>query len=166
MGLQGGPVTENKLQDFVAHSGLLFEGNGLPGVAGRILGHLLVCEPAMQSSADLARALETTSGSISTNTRMLLQGELIEKVPVPGKRGTFFQILPGAHTKQLTSWQTQTRLFRELLDEGIAVLEGMQVPEERFERIREARALYAFFERELPLLLMRWEQERATLGES
>lgn len=156
-------MLENKLQDFVEHTGLYFEGAGLPGVSGRILGHLLVCEPAMQSSADLAKALETTSGSISTNTRLLLQSGLIEKVPVRGRRGTFFQIVPEAFSKQFTSKLHQTRLFRELLDEGIAVLEQMQVPADRAERIREARALYAFFEREFPLLLARWEQERAAL---
>ncbi|MFT5585418.1 MAG: DNA-binding transcriptional regulator GbsR (MarR family) [Cognaticolwellia sp.] len=156
-------MPENKLQDFVEHTGLYFEGAGLPGVSGRILGHLLVCDPAMQSSADLAKALETTSGSISTNTRLLLQSGLIEKVPLRGRRGTFFQVVPEAFSKQFTSKLAQTRLFRELLDEGIAVLEQMQVPVDRAERIREARALYAFFEREFPLLLARWEQERAAL---
>lgn len=156
-------MPQDKLQDFVAHTGLYFEGAGLPGVSGRILGHLLVCDPPMQSSAELAKALETTSGSVSTNTRLLLQSGLIEKVPVRGKRGTFFRIVPEAFSKQFAYKQAQTRAFREILDEGISALEAMDSGGPRAERIREARALYAFFEREFPLLMARWEQERAAL---
>ena len=44
-------------QHFVEEVGLLFEHAGLPRMAGRILGWLLICDPPHQSPGELAEVL-------------------------------------------------------------------------------------------------------------
>lgn len=57
---------------FVESMGLTLESDGLPRIAGRIFGWLLVSEEA-QSLDDLAAELRVSKGSVSTNTRLLEQ---------------------------------------------------------------------------------------------
>jgi len=48
--------------------------------------------------------------------------------------------------------------FQHLAERGLELLEGKD-PQLR-QRLEGRRDMYAFFERELPALLQRWEQER------
>lgn len=146
------------LDVFIERMGLYFDQHGLPATSGRILGFLLTCTPEVQSSGDIASALDTTSGSVSTNTRLLLTSGLIERVPVRGRRGAFFRVVPGAMKTLLQSKLESTMALKELMDEGLAAM-GPASPEERA-RIEESRDFYAFFVEEFPKLMARWEARR------
>ena len=87
---------------FVEDIGLIMEEQGRPRIAGRILGWLLICEPPEQSFADLVAVLGVSKGSVSAMTRLLLEGGLIERVPVPGDRQTYYQMAPDAWSRVLT----------------------------------------------------------------
>jgi DNA-binding transcriptional regulator GbsR (MarR family) len=140
---------------FVEDVGLFFEEMGFPRMAGRILGWLLICEPPEQSAAELAKALQASKGSLSTMTRLLIQVGLVERVGLPGQRRDYFRIRPGAWPQLIrTQMQVMTGLH-EVVERGLGLLANL----ERRERLREAHDLYAFLERELPLLFQRWEQE-------
>ena len=58
--------------DFIERMGLALESDGLPRIAGRIFGLLLVSEDA-RSLDDLAAELRVSKGSVSTNARLLEQ---------------------------------------------------------------------------------------------
>jgi len=143
---------------FVEEMGLFYEAYGVPRMAGRVLGHLLICEPPVQSSAQLLDALDASKGSISTSTRMLLRMNLIDKVGMPGTRGSFFRISPNAWTEALESKVTAISMFRRVMDNGLEVLADSE-PERR-QRLLEARDLYAYFETEFPNLIERWKASR------
>lgn len=142
--------TQDETYTFVERVGAFFEQAGVPATSGRILGHLLVCDPAVQSSTELAAALHTTSGSISTNTRMLVQTGLIQRTPIRGRRGIFFRIAPGVWDTLLDLQIKKIRAFRTILDEGVHLL--AEAPPQRRARVVEARDYYAFLEGEFPLL--------------
>jgi DNA-binding transcriptional regulator GbsR (MarR family) len=146
-------MTEEGMHEFVEKVGAFFGQFGLPATSGRILGHLLVCDPPAQSSTQLAEALHTTSGSISTNTRLLLSAGLIERAPMRGKRGIFFRISPGVWDRVLERQLRSVRQFREILDSGVRLVEPE--PGRRVDRVREARDYYAFLEAEWPKLARR-----------
>lgn len=78
-------------QDFIEAMGLVYQGDGLPRIAGRILGLLTIkdCHFSLQELADL---LEVSRGSISTNTRLLEQFGMIERIAKPGDRQGFYQL--------------------------------------------------------------------------
>ena len=148
-----------RVRHFVEEQGLLWEGSGLPRMTGRILGWLLVCQPAEQTAAQLAEALTASKGSISTSTRLLLQLRLLERVSLPGERSTYFRIAEGAWGRYIMAEHSRVTLFREGAERGLALLEGR--PAEQRARLLEFRDLFAFIEREYPLLLEHYAQWRA-----
>jgi DNA-binding transcriptional regulator GbsR (MarR family) len=144
---------------FVEEVGLMFERVGFPRMSGRIFGWLLISEPPQQSTSELAKTLQASKGSISTMTRLLIQIGLIERVGLPGKRRDYFQIKPHAWSQMTKQRIAQITTFRELAEKGLSILEG--APNHLRERLQEMRDIHAFWERELPLLDQRWEQEQS-----
>ena len=148
-----------RLRHFVEEMGLLWEGMGIPRMTGRIVGWLLVCDPAHQTAGELAHALAASKGSISTNTRALIQMGLIERMALPGKRATYFRISEGAWPRFVLTEHARMGLFREAADRGLSVL--ADAPEARRARLNEFRDLFLFLEREYPLLLQHYAEWRA-----
>ena len=56
--------------NFIERMGVALDSDGLPRIAGRIFGLLLVSEDA-RSLDDLAAELRVSKGSVSTNARLL-----------------------------------------------------------------------------------------------
>ena len=143
---------------FVEEVGLLFEQTGLPRMAGRILGWLLISDPPHQTTSDLTEALLASKGSISTVTRLLIRIGLIERTSLPGERRDYFRIKPGAWHQFMGESLAQTTALRQLAERGLELLEGEAHLNRQW--LEEMRDMYAFFEREFPALMERWEQER------
>ncbi|MCT7950063.1 MarR family transcriptional regulator [Ancylothrix sp. C2] len=143
---------------FIEEVGVLFELMGLPRMAGRILGWLLISNPPHQSTGQLAEVLQASKGSISTMTRLLIQGGLVERVSLPGDRRDFFCIKLGAWPALLKQRMGQITAIRELAGRGLKILEN-QEPERRT-RLQEMHDFHRFFERQFPLLIERWETEQ------
>jgi DNA-binding transcriptional regulator GbsR (MarR family) len=142
---------------FVEDVGLMFEHWGLPRMAGRVLGWLLVCDPPSQSFGEITEALQASKGSISSATRMLIAMGLIERTAQPGDRRDFFRIRPNAWADVLRIKLEGIAIFRQLAERGLQLLDD-ESPENR-QRLLEMHALYTFFEGELPLLFKRWQQQ-------
>ncbi len=143
---------------FIEEVSVLFEQSGVPRMAGRILGWLLICDPPHQTSEQLVVGLQASKGSISTMTRLLIQIGFIEKIGLPGHRRDYFRVKPDAWTQMMRSSMGQIMVFRQLAERGLDLL--AQESAERTARLAGMRDLYAFFEREFPALLEHWEQER------
>ena len=78
---------------YIERMGLIWEAEGLPRIAGRILGFL-----AMQESATtldvIARALRVSKASVSNDARRLEQLHLVERLSQPGDRRDYYMIAP------------------------------------------------------------------------
>jgi DNA-binding transcriptional regulator GbsR (MarR family) len=144
-------------KQFIEGMGIFFEKTGFPRMAGRIWGWLLVCDPPEQTAAQIAEALQASRGSISTMTR-LLQIWGVERIGVPGKRGGCYRIKPGSFVKLLHTEAGMFSEIRSLAERGLEALEN-EPPEVR-ERLIEGRDLFAFVEKEYPLLIEKWQQQR------
>jgi len=150
---------EFEKRSFVEELGLFFEQSGMPRMAGRILGWLLLSDPPHQSLNELAEALIASKGSISTTTRLLVQIGLIERISLPGVRHGYFRIRPSASQHLLKQGAEQVTVLRKLAERGLELLEAKASLTRQ--GLEEMRDMYAFFEGEYPALLERWEQERA-----
>jgi len=150
---------ERQLEEkhFVEDVGVFFEQSGLPRMAGRILGWLLVCDTPQQSTSELVEALKASKGSISTITRLLIRIGLIERFSLPGVRHDYFRIKPDVWHQLIEESLVQTTAMRQLAERGLELLKDK--PPLNRQRLEEMRNMYAFFEREFPALLERWEQE-------
>jgi DNA-binding MarR family transcriptional regulator len=142
---------------FVEEMSLFLEEAGLPRMAGRILGWLLVCEPARQTAGELSAALSASKGSISTMTRLLINMGLVERAGVPGRRESFYGVRADAWSELLSVQVSQVSAARALAERGLSVVPAGSGAAGRLE---EMRALYSFLERELPALLARWSASR------
>jgi DNA-binding MarR family transcriptional regulator len=149
-------MDDDALQKYVETVALHFEASGLPRIAGRILGHLLTCEPAAQTASDLEQALKASKGSISSMTRLLEQYALIERTARPGERQTRYQIREHAWTELMKSKLSGLGSFRTLAEQGLRVLE--HAPPKQRTRLETMQRLYSFFEAELPGLIQRLEK--------
>lgn len=147
---------------FVEEVGLMFELAGLPRMAGRIFGWLLISNPPHQSNNELVEVLQASKGSISTMTRLLIQIGLIERLSIPGERRDYFRIKPDAWSQMTKQRTAQLKAFRQLAERGLELLKDTHPA--RQQRLREMRDIHFFLERELPLLDKRWEEEKQNLG--
>lgn len=144
---------------FVEDIGLIMEEQGRPRIAGRILGWLLICEPPEQSFADLVAVLGVSKGSVSAMTRLLLEGGLIERVPVPGDRQTYYQMAPDAWSRVLTWIAERVRRMAEAADAGLALVERRH-PDADHWLLREMRQLYRLVASGMPQMIEEFERAR------
>lgn len=150
---------ERKKMLFVEDLSLLFQAVGLPHMAGRIYGWLLICHPPHQSATQLAEVLGGSKGSISTMTRLLMQLGLIERMGLPGHRRFYYHIKPGCWSEMLRKQLDQVRAMRRMAERGLALMKN-DSPARRV-RLHEMRDIHAFFERQMPTLMKRWEWDQA-----
>ena len=144
--------------DYVEDFGLLFERAGGARMLGRVLGVLLTSDPPERSAEELAGELRASRGSISQATRTLVQMGMVRRLSRPGERRDYFRMRPHA-------WQETTRqqmaligVFQEMAGRGLEVLDSDD-PEAR-RNLEEMRDFYAFWEKELPAALARWDEQK------
>ncbi len=80
------------LAQFVERMGVEAEKDGLPRIAGRILGYLITAE-APASLATLAGALQVSLASVSTNCRLLETLGAAERISLPGDRRDYYLLI-------------------------------------------------------------------------
>jgi len=145
-------------KQFVEEVGIVFEQTGLPRMAGRVLGWLLISDPPHQSTDELAEVLMASKGSISTTTRLLIQIGLLDRLSLPGVRHDYFRIRPYAWRHMIRrGLEDEIKMFRQVVERGLGLI-GDKTPLTR-QWLEEMRDVYAFLEQEFPALLERWEQE-------
>jgi DNA-binding MarR family transcriptional regulator len=142
-------------RQYAEEAAMVLAGMGLPLAYGKLMGWLLICMPAAQSGAELSAALGLSKGSVSAGIRMLENTGLVRRVPMPGRRGAFYEMTPDAIMRAASS-EKYTQ-FRQLMDRGLEVVGGEDAP--GAERLRTNRDFYAFLEREIPKLIERFNEE-------
>jgi DNA-binding transcriptional regulator GbsR (MarR family) len=151
-----GPLRKEMIS-FVEDMGIIYEEMGLYRMAGRVIGWLLICDPPYQSPKELADVLGASKGAISTIIRWLVNSGLIEKIGIPGHRSSYYQIKSGAWLEITKTKTAFHKHLRKLAGRGLNLINNQS--DESKKRLNEMHALQAFFEREIPLLLKRFEKE-------
>jgi len=150
----GGPG-DVALAEYVEHAGLVFERMGMPRIAGKMLGYLLVCDPPHQTQAQLAAALGASKGSISTLSRHMEGMGVVERHSVPGVRVDYLRIPPQAFNESMRrQLEVRRRSIDELTARGLELLAA--APAARTERLRTLRAFHEFMNAEMDAVFRRW----------
>ena len=143
---------------FVEDISLYFEQMGLPRTAGRVLGVLLISDPPARSLTDLCALLDASKSSVSTTTRLLVEMDLIERVPSPVPRQVYFQFRPGGWLvfirQRLRLWAS----LHEIAEQGFDLLQDRD-PALR-DRLQEAHDMFSLIEDQLPQILTELEEAR------
>lgn len=142
---------------YVEDFGLLFEGFGLPRMVGRVLGVLLISEEPEFSAEELAEALRASRGSISSATRTLVAMGLVQRRTRPGQRRDYFRMKPGAWDELMRRELETLSRFRQMAERGLGITNSNGAARRNLEEMRE---FYAYWEKELPAVLERWEEDK------
>jgi DNA-binding MarR family transcriptional regulator len=144
---------------FVEEMGQALASYGMTPMAGRMWGWLLICEPPEQTAADLAQALQASKGAISGTARLLTSAGMIRRGTRRGDRREYFSAPPEALETFLANAGQIYRHFRGIADRGLASIADR--PPESRARLQEMRDVFAFVEREVPVVIDRFLQDRA-----
>jgi DNA-binding transcriptional regulator GbsR (MarR family) len=87
-------LTPDKLK-FIENIALYYENYGIPRIAGRMFGLLLLNTQPL-SAEQISQQLGASLSSISTNIRALISNGWVEKVTLPGDRVTYYRFSPHA----------------------------------------------------------------------
>lgn len=132
---------DDTVQEFVERMGRMMEAEGMPRIAGRIFGFLLI-HGDDHTLDDLAERLQVSKGSISTNARLLEQLGVLERSSAPGDRRDYYRMGPDAWERMLRVAQRKWETVRTALTEAAAALpEEMEAGRERLIRAEQFHLL-------------------------
>lgn len=126
--------------EFIEHMGRWWETGTGSRTAGRMLGWLMICDPPHRSAADLIEELDVSSGSVSTQIRLLESLKFVERVTFPGDRATYYQMKPDVWVEVMSSEMDHLERMKGITEAGVEV-----VPEERPERLTDVALIAQFF---------------------
>jgi len=149
-----------KTRQFIERIGLLTESEGLPRIAGRIFGLLLVT-PGECSLDDMAETLGVSKASISTDARRLEHFGIVVRTSRPGDRRDYYAIAPNALRQSLERKLNGMRQFLEILHDGRDLPDA--TPEVR-ERVEEWEAWHENAIDDVTALLAKAPAGRATIS--
>ncbi len=136
---------------FIEDIGLFFDQMGMPRMAGRILGFLLISDPPAQSISDIAQALMASKSSVSIMARLLVENGLIERAAPPVPRRDYYRFKPGGWVLYMRQWLELMAGLHEITERGLALMADK--PPELRGRLMEAHDLFSMIEERFPTLL-------------
>lgn len=107
------------LHDFVERLGLIWEAQGLPRIAGRVVGYLMLqAEPL--SLDQIATVLGVSKASVSNDARYLARMGLVELVTRRGDRRDYYVIAPDMPRRMTEQKLAEIERLSEALTDAAA----------------------------------------------
>ena len=146
---------------WVERFAMLLADAGWPRMSARVFAFALADDADRYTAAELAEALQVSPAAISGAVRYLVQSGLLGKEREPGSRADTYRLYDDDVWKAITDQRAPLiQRWNDGLAEGVELL-GPERPGGR--RLRETLAFFEFMQRELPPLMQRWHEHRATL---
>jgi DNA-binding MarR family transcriptional regulator len=140
-------------RDLVDHAAILawvervsefFETNyAMAPITGRILGWLLVCEPAAQSADEIAAAIRASRASLTTNIRTLTASGLVRRQRHAGERTAYYRIDDGAWETLIRRRVASVTAIERLAEAGVRLVGDAGA---HAARLRATQDVFAWFE--------------------
>ena len=138
------PAMSEWIEQMAAH----FESSeGMPLIAGRILAFLLICDPPERTAAELSHGLNASTGSISTNVRLLLRLGVISKTTRQGREAALYRVEEDRWPELVRHRMEQVTALEELTEAGLRMFSGQG---ERARRLRTVHEFYKWLAGQMP----------------
>ena len=154
-------LTNEKRRQFIEDSGDMMGEHGLPHMAGRVIGALMICTPPYLSHEELAKQLQASKGAISMSTQLLVRLNILERMSLPGHRPHFYRLRECLWNDLLSTRADHILQHLKLVKDGLTLLEGE--PGESKMRLIELQVFSDFVLEMLPEMADRWETRRPEL---
>ena len=115
------------------------EEYGVPPIAGRILGWLMICDPPEQSAGEIAAVIGASKASLATNMRVLTDAKFVRRRTRPGERTNYYRVDDDAWETVIRRRVASLTEFRDLAADGIDLAGAGSG---RAERLRVAHDVY------------------------
>lgn len=125
---------------FVERVGLSIESDGLPRIAGRMLG-FMVLNGGPLSFSELAERLQVSRASVCTNARILSSLGVIERVSRSGDRQDYYQLTESPYARLIGGYLERKRQMYSIVCEALDALGSDEDPARR-ERLEEMANFY------------------------
>lgn len=138
-----------------------FENDGMPHDRGRVVGWMMICDPAEQTAADIEKALSVPRAAIDRIVDQLTPEN--DPVSVFERSGT----LQENYTVRLreNGWGPKVRGifsefpdFHRIAEAGLTGLRAENASEDRLRRLVNMERFLGFVSAEMPAILERYEQ--------
>jgi len=148
----------DRKKEIIERIGIYYEKKGLQPVVGRIMGLLLVAEPAEATFEEIQEELQISKSAVSTALTFLQAKETVEYTTKPGERKRYFKL-------RMRDWKTELKKeFDEVLDMESLINEIIDLKENKKSEfccsLLEMKDFFKFMKKELPLLLKKFEASR------
>lgn len=163
--------TETAIAEFVEQMGLILQAEGLPRIAGRIMG-LMIMHGGPFGFNQLSERLSVSRASISTNTRLLEDLGVIERTATAGDRQDYFRLSRQPYARMLRGVVRRMRRAREVVEgtqealpqdlKGAQDLEGAQDLKGAQDRLGELDAFYEALIASFVNVIDAWDAKRQT----
>jgi DNA-binding transcriptional regulator GbsR (MarR family) len=108
--------------EFVERLAVAMEADGLPRIAGRIFGLLLLSEEPL-SLDTIAERIGASKASASVNTRLLEHRGLIEQIGLPGDRRDYYQSVSNLFVRTMEQRLAKWERFHAIMTDGVEMLD-------------------------------------------
>ena len=140
------------VESFIERIGLSAEADGLPRIAGRMLGFFVIYDGPV-SFTELADRLQVSRGSISTNARLLAGLGVIEKISLPGDRQNYYRLSERPYVRLIEGYiKRQQDMEAVVKDVQAKIPTGMKNARTR---LRELHAFYKTAAEQLQQLVVK-----------
>jgi DNA-binding transcriptional regulator GbsR (MarR family) len=144
---------------FVERFALLLTEAGMARTPARVFACLLAEDSGRLTAGELAERLQVSPAAISGAVRYLTQAGVLIRAREPGERRDHYAVHEHVWPEMFTTRMAMVRRWEQAMAEAVELL-GAERPAGR--RLQETREFFAFMQEELPAMLRRWEERRAS----
>jgi DNA-binding transcriptional regulator GbsR (MarR family) len=133
-------VTEQELSlEWVERVAMYLARDGVPPIAGRVLGWLMICDPPEQSAGQISAAIGASRASLTSNLRLLTSMGFLTWRTRPGERTVYYRMAEDAWAVVVRRQIASITSFMDITRDGVDL---MGADEERAARVRQAHATF------------------------
>ncbi|MGI5158538.1 GbsR/MarR family transcriptional regulator [Microbispora sp. CA-102843] len=133
-------MTEQEpLLEWVERIAMYLARDGVPPIAGRVLGWLMICDPPEQSAGQISDAIGASRASLTSNLRLLTGMGFLTSRTRRGERTVYYRMAEDAWAIVVRRQVAGITAFLDITRDGLA-LTGHD--EDRSGRVRQAHATF------------------------
>lgn len=158
-GAHDGQRDNAAVRQFIERFASLLADSGMPRMPARIFAALLASDTSRLTAEELAALLQVSPAAVSGGVRYLVQVGLVSREAQAGSRRHVYRMPDNVWHEVLRVRDRIMMRWMDAMREGSEVL-GPDTPAGA--RLAESALYFQFVSKELPALLDRWDEYKAT----
>ncbi|WP_182909357.1 GbsR/MarR family transcriptional regulator [Microbispora sp. H13382] len=132
---------QDQLLEWAERVAMYLARDGVPPIAGRVLGWLMICDPPEQSAGQISEAIGASRASLTSNLRLLTGMGFLTWRTRPGERTVYYRMADEAWAVVVRRQVAGIAAFLDITRQG---LDLVGTDSDRAARIGQAHATFAW----------------------